>query len=87
VGIDGYVLHYKAQLRAETYEGSTVLNLPSDTFTQIIYGVADMLAMQYNVSSEQQILIKRKLEEKESGTKSLEFAPVSPVTNVVNYVY
>jgi len=43
--------------------------------------------MQYNVSSEQQILIKRKLEEKESGTKSLEFAPVSPVTNVVNYVY
>jgi len=61
--------------------------LPSDTFTQIIYGVADMLAMQYNVSSEQQILIKRKLQEKESGTKSLEFAPVSPVANVVNYVY
>jgi hypothetical protein len=87
VGIDGYVLHYKAQLRAETYEGSTVLNLPPDTFTQIIYGVADMLAMQYNLSSEQQILIKRKLDEHESGTKSLEFAPVSPAVNVVNYVY
>jgi len=87
VGIDGYVLHYKAQLRAETYEGSKVLNLPSEIYTQIMYGVANELAMQYKLSSEQQILIKRRLEEEESGTKSLEFAPASPVANVVNYVY
>ena len=87
VGIDGYVLHYKAQLRAETYDGSKVLNLPSEIYTQIMYGVADELAMQYKLSSEQQILIKRRLKEEEDGTKSLEFAPASPVTNVVNYVY
>ena len=87
VGIDGYVLHYKAQLRAETYEGSKVLNLPSEIYTQIMYGVANELAMQYKLSSEQQILIQRRLKEEESGTKSLEFAPESPVANVVNYVY
>lgn len=87
VGVDGYVLHYKAQLRAETYENSTVLNLPSEMFMQVIYGVADGLADVYNVPIAEREVINKLANQYSTNSKDLDFPSVSPEVSVINYVY
>jgi hypothetical protein len=87
VGVDGYVLHYKARLRAQNYEGSTTLNMPDSWFTAVIYNVADRLADEYQLPAADRVIIAQRAEKYEKGSRTLDMPKISTGASVIVSTY
>jgi hypothetical protein len=87
VGGDGYILHYKARLRAQNYEGSTTLNMPDSWFTAVIYNVADRLADEYQLPAADRAIIAQRAEKYEQGSRTLDMPKISTGASVIVSTY
>lgn len=78
IGEDGYILHYKARIRM--VNDSNELNLPDSMIPSVTFNVANLLAPEYNISSDMQVLISQRAQNLKRGTKEL---TLPETTNIV----
>jgi len=78
IGQDGYILHYKVRIRM--VNDSNELNLPDSMIPSVIFNVANLLAPEYNISADMQVLMSQRAQNLDKGTKGL---TLPETTNIV----